>query len=62
MQSKPGGLVPIGDIFAGWDGPVKQALVKSPSKAPTPQSRHHFTQADQVNQLATAQRGPCGLV
>ena len=54
MQSKPGGLVPIGDIFAGWDGPVKQALVKSPPKAPTPQSRHHFTQADQVNQLATA--------
>ena len=51
---KPGGLVPIGDIFAGWDGPVKQALVKSPPKAPTPQSRHHFTQADQVNQLATA--------
>ena len=42
------GLVPIGEVFGGLDGPVK-ALAKS-----SPQARHHFTQADQVNQLVGA--------
>ena len=42
------GLVPIGEVFGGLDGPVK-ALAKS-----SPQARHHFTQADQVNQLVSA--------
>ena len=36
------------DKRSGLDGPVK-ALAKS-----SPQARHHFTQADQVNQLVTA--------
>ena len=54
MQPKRDGWASIGDVFSGLIGPVKQALVKSPPKAPTPQSRHHFTQADQVNRLVTA--------
>ena len=48
MQRKRDGLVPIGEALAGLDGPVK-ALAKS-----SPQARHHFTQADQVNQLVRA--------
>ena len=36
------------DKRSGLDGPVK-ALAKS-----SPQARHHFTQADQVNQLVSA--------
>ena len=54
MQPKRDGWASIGDVFSGLIGPVKQALVKSPPKSPTPQSRHHFTQADQVNRLVTA--------
>ena len=41
-------MLPIGEALAGLDGPVK-ALAKS-----SPQARHHFTQADQVNQLVSA--------
>ena len=41
-------LVPIGEALAGLSGPVK-ALTKS-----SPQARHHFTVADQVNQLVAA--------
>ena len=48
MQCKRGELVPIGEVFADLDGPV-QAL-----RDATPQARHHFTQADQVNQLVSA--------
>ena len=36
------------EVFGGLDGPVK-AIAKS-----SPQARHHFTQADQVNQLVSA--------
>ena len=42
------GLVPIGEAFGGLDGPVKAIRNASP------QARHHFTQADQVNQLVSA--------
>ena len=42
------GLVPIGEVFGGLDGPVK-ALAKS-----SPQALHHFTLANQVNQLVGA--------
>ena len=42
------GLVPIGDALSGMGGPV-QALREA-----SPQARHHFTQADQVNQLVGA--------
>ena len=48
MQRQRGELVPIGDALADLDGPVKE-LAKS-----SPQARHHFTQADQVNQLVSA--------
>ena len=48
MQSKRGELVPIAEALADLDGPVK-ALAKS-----SPQAVHHFTQADQVNQLVSA--------
>ena len=47
MQSKRDGLIPIGDAFSGMGGPVKAI------REATPQARHHFTLADQVNQLVT---------
>ena len=48
MERKRDGLVPIGEAFGGLDGPVK-AVRKT-----TPQARHHFTRADQVNLLVSA--------
>ena len=48
MQPKQGGLVPIGEALADLPGPV-QAIRKTP-----PPARHHFTVADQVNQLVSA--------
>ena len=48
MQLNRDGLVPIGEAFGGLDGPVKALRDVSP------QARHHFTQADQVNQLVSA--------
>ena len=48
MQRQRGELVPIGEAFGGLDGPVKAIREASP------QALHHFTQADQVNQLVTA--------
>ena len=48
MQRKRGELVPIGEALADLDGPV--AALRDAS----PQARHHFTQADQVNQLVGA--------
>ena len=48
MQRERGGLVPIGDALSDLGGSV-QALREA-----TPQARHHFTQADQVNQLVAA--------
>ena len=49
MEHKPDGLASIGNIYSNLDdGPVK-ALRKA-----LPQSRHHFTQSDQVHQLVTA--------
>ena len=47
MQRKRG-LVPIGDTLSGMGGPVKAI------RAGAPQARHHFTLADQVNQLVWA--------
>ena len=47
MQRQRGELVPIGEVVADLDGPV-QALIPSRS------TQHHFTLADQVNQLVTA--------
>ena len=48
MQRKRDGLVPIREAFSGLDGAVK-AIRKA-----SPQALHHFTQADQVNQLVLA--------
>ena len=47
MQRKRDELVPIGEVVADLDGPV-QALIPSRS------TQHHFTLADQVDQLVTA--------
>ena len=35
MQRKRGELIPIGEVVAGLDGPVKEI------RAPAPQARHH---------------------
>ena len=48
MQCQRKKMVPIGEVFSDLDEPVKKAL------QPSPQARHHFTQADQVNQLVSA--------
>ena len=47
MQRQRGELVPVGEVIADLPGPV-QALIPSRS------TQHHFTQADQVDQLVTA--------
>ena len=47
MQRQRSELVPIGDALSGTGGAVK-------ALQPSPQARHHFTRADQVNQLVTA--------
>ena len=48
MQRKRSDLVPIGEVIGGLGGPVKAIREASP------QARHHFTQADQGNQLVKA--------
>ena len=48
MPRKQDGLLPTREAFSGLDGSVK-AIRKA-----SPQARHHFTQADQVNQLVSA--------
>ena len=48
MQRQRKKMVPIGEVFSDLDEPVKKAL------QPSPQARHHFTQADQVNALVGA--------
>ena len=48
MQRQRGELVPIGEALADLPGHVKAIREASP------QALHHFTQADQVNQLVGA--------
>ena len=48
MQRQRGEWVPIAEAFSDLSGPV--AAIREES----PQSRHHFTRFDQVNQLVTA--------
>ena len=49
MQRQCGELVPIGEVLSGLDdGPVPAIRDASP------QALHHFTRADQVNQLVSA--------
>ena len=50
------GLPPIGDISSDLDdGPLRKAL------QPPPQALHHYTQADQVNQLVSASEADADL-
>ena len=49
MQRKRGELVPIGDAVSGLDDVPVKAI-----RDDSPQARHHFTRADQVNQLVSA--------
>ena len=55
MQSKQDGLVPIGEVFGGLDGPVKAIRDVSP------QALHHFTRFDQVNALVGASEADSDL-
>ena len=48
MQRQRGELVPIAEAFSDLSGPA--AALRDAS----PQARHHFTRADQVNQLVEA--------
>ena len=48
MQRQRDSLVPAAEVLSGLDGPVKAICDASP------QALHHFTQADQVNQLVRA--------
>ena len=54
MARKRDGLVPVGEVIGGLDGPVKEIREASP------QAVHHFTRFDQVNQLISrpAKRTP----
>ena len=49
MQRERAGLVPIGGVVSGLDDMPVPAI-----RDDSPQARHHFTQADQVDQLVTA--------
>ena len=49
MERQRSELVPIGEAFSGLDAGPLQAI-----RDATPQARHHFTQADQVNLLVSA--------
>ena len=49
MQRQRGELVPIGNAISGLDDAPRLAI-----REESPQSRHHFTRFDQVNQLVTA--------
>ena len=56
MQRQRGGeLVPVGEVIADLPGPV-QAIREA-----SPQALHHFTQADQVNQLVGASEAEADL-
>ena len=55
MARQRGELVSVGDALSGMDGPV------NPHRDVSPQARHHFTQADQVNQLVGASEADADL-
>ena len=54
MARKRNGWVPAGEASGSLDGPVK-------IPQPSPQARHHFTQADQVGQLVSANEADTDL-
>ena len=55
MQRQRGSLVPVAEVVSGLNGPVKKLRDASP------QALHHFTQADQVNQLVEASEADTDL-
>ena len=55
MARIQGGLIPMGEVIGGLSGSV-QAIREA-----SPQARHHFTQADQVNQLVGAREAESDL-
>ena len=56
MQRKRDSVAPIGNLFSELeDGPVETL------RQPSPQALHHFTQADQVNQLVGASEADTNL-
>ena len=55
MQRQRGELVPLAEVIADLDGPVKAIREASP------QARHHFTRFDQVNQLVSASEADASL-
>ena len=55
MQRQRGELVPVGEVIADLDESVTKALQLSP------QARHHFTRADQVDQLVGASEANADL-
>ena len=55
MQRQRGELVPVGDALSGMGGPVQTI------REATPQARHSFTVADQVNQLVSASEADADL-
>ena len=48
MSRKQNSRIPIGEVIADLSVPVPAI------RGTSPQARHHFTQADQVNQLVWA--------
>ena len=56
MQRKRGELVPIGEVVTGLDDVPVPAI-----RDDSPQARHHFTLADQVNQLVSANEADADL-
>ena len=55
MQRQRGDLVPIGEVIGGLGGPVAAI------RAASPQALHHFTRADQVDQLIEASEADADL-
>ena len=55
MQRQRGELVPVAEVVSRLDGPV--AAIREA----TPQGLHHFTLADQVNQLVSASEADADL-
>ena len=56
MQRKRGELVPTGEVVSGLDDALVPAI-----RPATPQARHHFTLADQVDQLVSASEADADL-
>ena len=56
MHRQRGGLVPIGEVVSGLDDVLVPAIPSA-----SPQARHSFTRADQVNRLVGASEADADL-